>query len=625
MSEVFITTDAAPPAPAINGMTPAQDLPLAPVESSARERTPRALFDRYQLAALALILLTFVMAWVVSDRVFEQLPHLEDEMSYLFQARAIATGDWVIESPPYQRAYWQPFVVDRDGLRFGKYTPGWPLLLTPGVLMGREWVINAFWGALAVALVYRLGRSIFNADTGLIGAALTAFSPAALLLNGSLMGHSAALACGLLCLWAYWQLEKRLNAKTQRREDAKQAYWWGALAGIALGLLVANRALTAIAFAAPLVLYTIVGWARAPRTIGRTLAPLAVMSLLVVVLALLIPAYNQAAVDEPFANLYTLVWPYDRAGFGEGSGRSGHTLEKAVRHTRFDLSLTAADWFGWNLGAIDEEVVQHYRNDGDYFPRLGLSWVLIPFGLIAAFRGKAILVAGWIALGVVGVAVLFGGDGSTARDPRLGWPIVIGLLAMVMLPIALWRGERRRWTWLLIAVALGLLVLQMTYWVGSQRYSTRYYYEGFAAAALLSALPLAWLARRGRWARRMVYAGVAIVTAVGFVTYTTPRLHALNGYNFISRAQVQAIQDRREGDRPVLVIITGTTARWRSFAPLMAQTWPTLDRPIVAAWNYQGGDGELRRHLLERYADRQVIEMQAADNQAWFPTATPAP
>ena len=144
--------------------------------------------------ALLLAFFAFASAGLLSDRVFEHLPHLEDEVAYLYQARIFAGGQLTVDIPEPRRAFWQPFVVDytATGQRFGKYTPGWPALLALGVQFGQPWIINAFGAALAVALLYRLGGQLFGREAGLIAALLAAFSPAALLLNASLMAHTAA-------------------------------------------------------------------------------------------------------------------------------------------------------------------------------------------------------------------------------------------------------------------------------------------------------------------------------------------------------------------------------------------------------------------------------------------------
>src|SRR5512134_909669 len=112
-------------------------------------------FQDHHLLALLLVGFSFFMSALVSRTVFERLPHLEDEMAYLFQARTLARGQAVIESPEPRRAFWQPFVPDRAGKRFGKYSLGWPLLLAPGAAIEQPWVVNALLSGLTVALVYR--------------------------------------------------------------------------------------------------------------------------------------------------------------------------------------------------------------------------------------------------------------------------------------------------------------------------------------------------------------------------------------------------------------------------------------------------------------------------------------
>jgi hypothetical protein len=195
---------------------------------------------RYHFIVLLLIAFSMVMSALISRVVFERLPHLEDEVAYLFQAKTYAGGHLVIDSPEPRRAYWQPFVVDYapTGERFSKYTPGWPALLTIGVLFGQPWIINAFLAGLTVALTYRLGSEIFNPDVGLIATVLTAFSPMALLLNATLMGHTAALYGVTLFFYAYWRIER-----------GRHALRWGIIAGIALGLVVTTRPLTPLASA----------------------------------------------------------------------------------------------------------------------------------------------------------------------------------------------------------------------------------------------------------------------------------------------------------------------------------------------------------------------------------------
>ncbi len=570
---------------------------------------------------LALCLFAFGMSGLVSRTVFERLPHLEDELTYQFQARVLARGQIVIESPEPARPFWQPFVQDRDGVRFGKYSLGWPGLLAFGVLVGQPWVVNAFLSALTVALVYRLGREVFNPDAGLFAAALTAFSPMALLLNGTLMSHTAALCTATLFLYAYWRLGR-----------SRRPLWWGLVAGAALGLTLLIRPLAAVALAAPFVVWSLIRLAMtAGEQRSRLFRGLVVLSVVTVVLGSLIPVYNAAATGNPGQNLYLLTWPYDRLGFGEGYGRNGHTLEKGVRQTRWDLSLTAADLFGWQTGTmfgadgqIDPALRQHLRNNAVYWPNIGLSWVLLPFGLLAGLRRRWWLWGGWLAVGTVlfMLTTNLPVDTLRSRDFALLWMGAAALWWLVPFAFLLWKNvslprserEHQTWTWLLLAVALGLVGLHVAYWVGSQRYSTRYYFEALTALALLSALPLSWLARQvGRWP---VIVLLALALGYSLYAYSTPRIMALYRFNWVSPALIEAVERRRVDDRPVLVIVSGTDVRWRSYGSLMSSTGPFLDTPIVAAWdNQQEG---IRAAILARFPGRQVIEMTAAGNQSCF-------
>ncbi len=624
------------------------------------------------LSALLLAFFAFFMSAYVSQAVFARMPHLEDEVAYLFQARTYAGGHLVIETPEPRRAFWQPFVVDLDGVRFGKYTPGWSLQLALGVLMGQTWLINACFAALTVTLVYRLGREIFNPDVGVIAAALTAFAPMALLLNATLMGHTSALFAATLFLYAYWRVER-----------GKHVLRWGVVAGIALGLLVANRPITGLAVGTPLILWSAVrlgrslihalreraqnhailstdtagathvsllenaGDAEAQHTAPlqtqaipahgflATLTPLVLLSTITLVIAAIVPYNNYLATGSPTKDLYTLVWSYDRVGFGECCGRSGHTLEKGIRQAGFDLSLTSADLFGWEIGSLTQpdgtiqpDMANHLLTQstywyklGDNWVLLGISWILLPFGFLLAYRRRAIFILVWVvaAYSWLRFASAFQ-DGAQLTNPTFAWAWIGVALIWLYLPLFFWRDRTRAWTWILWCAAAGLVIIQMTYWIGSQLYSTRYYFEGLTSLALISAIPIAWLARHfGRWGRPVVYTLLAAVLAYSLYFYSTPRISVLTDFNFINRDQINAVNARRTTDKPVLVLVSGITVKWRGTGTLMTVTSPYLDSDIVVAWDYQAGKGTIRQQILDRFPDREVIEMNAQDNTWWFP------
>jgi hypothetical protein len=505
------------------------------------------------LLAILIVLAAFALAARASRAPFERLPHLEDEVAYLWQAKLFAGGNLSLPTPQPRRSYWQPFIVDHADQRFSKYPPGWPLLLAAGVLLGQPWIVNALLFALSTALTYRLGRELWHAEAGIIAALLTAISPMTILLAGSLMAHIAALWWGLLMTYALW----RLTHQPHRR--------WAIIGGLALGMLFNTRPLTAVGLFAPFVIggiaYGVRGvwplisnrqsWAYLLRIVqagpmarriiwsGFRLAwnsqqwKISLATLLLITAAaaaLLTPLHNVAATGDPFDNLYTYVWEYDRVGFGPGYGRYDHTLVAGLDNAGEDLDLWTRDLFGWG-------------------PGVGLSWVLLPVGL--------------------------------------------------------WMARRSRWAWLLIAQFGGLVIGHLAYWIGAQAYSARYYSEAVPQVALISAAGIVWLIQQ--FGRRLVYPVVAVLILVSLIAYTPPRLAELWRYNDIGGDDLTALDALRDG-RPALIIVRGEGARsWRDWGAYMALTSPYLDSDVVAAREH-GWDGELES-ILERFPDRQILEL----------------
>jgi hypothetical protein len=147
--------------------------------------------------ALFLALAAVLASFGVAEAVYERLPHVEDEMSYFWQARVYARGQIAVPSPEQPEHFFIPFVVDYHGLRFSKYPPGWPLLLALGLILKIEAWINPLLAGLGVWFTYRLGQKIFDDRTALTAGLLMTLSPFYLMVSGSLLSHNLSL---LLCL-----------------------------------------------------------------------------------------------------------------------------------------------------------------------------------------------------------------------------------------------------------------------------------------------------------------------------------------------------------------------------------------------------------------------------------------
>jgi len=318
------------------------------------------MMSRADRIGLLFSVLAVLVTYLVAVRVYESMPHIEDEIAYVWQAQAIAGGELSLPSPPHAKSFLVPFVVDHNGQRFGKYPLGWPVLLAVGEFLGVRPLVNAFFAGLGVWLTYLLGKRVFSETVGLLAAGLTLISPFFIMNSGSLLSHPFGLFLSLSFSLAW------LDAWDLERAKIRPAYWpWLATitAGMTLGILILTRPLTAVGLLLPFSLhglYLLVrsGWAVRWR--------LVVFGLVVLFFVSLHFLWQLAVTGDAGLNPYTIWWEYDRIGFGPGYGHreAGHTLQQARINTEFSLWVGWHDLFGW----------------GPY------TWIVPLIGLLAVLR-----------------------------------------------------------------------------------------------------------------------------------------------------------------------------------------------------------------------------------------------
>lgn len=316
-------------------------------------------------AAIFLTCLAVVGAFLVTDRVFERMPHIEDEIALVWQAEVIAQGDLTIPSPPHPKSFLVPFVVDFQGRRFGKYPLGWPALLSLGVRLDARYLVNPLLSGLAIWLIYCLGKKLMGETVGLLAAGLTLTSPFFLMNSGTLLSHPLGLVLSLAFVLAWLEM-------VSGRKDIP-AGLPVMTAGLAWGVLALTRPLTALGVALPFGVHGLVLLWRGGSPQRRRVLLVGVQAALFVGLHFL---WQYALTGDPLRNPYTLWWPYDRIGFGPGIGvkPGGHTISQAWTNTKFSLLVGVYDLFGWGP----------------------LAWIFIPFGLWAIRRDAR----AWLAASV---------------------------------------------------------------------------------------------------------------------------------------------------------------------------------------------------------------------------------
>ncbi|WP_374685857.1 hypothetical protein, partial [Promineifilum sp.] len=538
-----------------------------------------------RLILVGLTLVSFGLALHVALNVLEGVPHVQDSVTYLFQAQTMAGGALAAPAPPLAEAgstthFAQEFLLVRDGRWFGKYPPGYPALLALGVRAGAPWLVNPLLAVLTIPLVYVLAQLAYTKNEGrraapFLAALLLAISPFFLLMSGSLMIHAAELFWTLLFMVAWVKglarrqpandkqqasVTRGLQAAGYRKSPAggqsvassrwvapgsRPALAWSIVAGAALGMLFLTRQFTA----ATVGLSFGMGWyiltfrnnratqqplagAYPPTTNGanapslpRSPAPLLFLATLLPFL-LALPLYQAALTGDARTDPRLLYWPYDRVGFGPTVGEPENV---------FTLTVTEPPAVVWRMDS-SQPPRGHTPSRGLY--NLGRNLTAL-------------------------------------EDDLFGWP---ALLTLGFLWLALLLRRPAAGDWVLLLVALAVAGGYVAYWGAGIAYGPRYFYAALPALVILSARGISALAEVG--GRRPAVFLLLALLAYNFF-HLPGRFEAYRGYNFISAAPRAAVEAAVE--RPALVFVTASDVDWWEYGAFFSGNTPWLDGPVVYA------------------------------------------
>lgn len=298
---------------------------------------------RHANGTVALLVLgTVLLASTICQVVLGPIPHISDEVAYLFQARAFSSGHVSLPAPVHAQFFPAEWVIVHRDRWFSVFPPGWPLLLGLGVRLGAPSLVNPILGSLCVLVIYRLSSQIVGQRKALVAALLCAASPFFLFLCSSFMSHPASLLFATLCLW--------LLLRASAQDDLRLF----ALSGLCAGYGFLVRPLdAAVLWSVPAAL--LLHRHRSRRQLAGTC--LSAVGLGVGIVAYLV--YNRLLSGAWFVPLLTLTSSHNRFGFGadvglpwSGFGSPGHGPWRAALNLNFNLAVMSADLFGWPVSSL---------------------------------------------------------------------------------------------------------------------------------------------------------------------------------------------------------------------------------------------------------------------------------
>ena len=540
--------------------------------------------------ALIPCLVAFAVALHIAVDVLEGVPHVQDSVTYLFQAETMARGALTAPAPPLAAAestahFDQEFLLVRDDRWFGKYPPGWPALLAAGVRLGAPWLVNPLLAALSIALIFRLGVTLgargsrgageqggvrhasrvtpnslpASLPTALLTAVLLATSPFFLIMSGSLMAHPAELFWALLFMLA-WAKALARPLVTHHAPAAR----WAVVAGLALGALFLTRQFTAVTIGlaygatlgaahflkcvAPFRPAAIQGPEERATPFRKCIARIGLALLTALPLLLALPLYQAAVTGDARTDPRLLYWPYDRVGFGPGVGEPQNA---------FTMTPTDA--------------------------RPAITWYTDP---TQPPRGHT------PARGLYNL----GRNLEALENDLFGWP---PLTTLVFVWLAFLLRRPSALDWLLLLVILAVAGGYVAYWASGIAYGPRYFYAALPALIILTARGItAFLSIGGRF--RLLTIIIPLVL-LGYNLYHLPgRITGYQGYNFVSAAGLRTVEGVAQS--PALVFVKAE-ADWWEYGAFFSGNTPWLDGPIVYARDLDPtANARLRAHFPDRRA-----------------------
>ncbi|TMV07036.1 hypothetical protein FGK63_13060 [Ruegeria sediminis] len=302
------------------------------------------------LAAFAAVV-SAVLAWTAFDRV----PHVQDELAYLFQARTFAEGAlWSPAPPEAAQPALEFYLLDvHEGKWIGVPAPGWAFVLTVGVLIGAPWLINPLLTGASVWLAHDILRRAVSRERADLVALLMATSPWVLATGATLMTHATALVMVLLAWWCLLCA----GAGSSRR-DAVLAL----VAGLALGWVFVTRPLDGLIIGGLTGLWLL---RRLPGGFGQVLA----CALGGIASGSVFLLFNYAVTGDalltPQADYLSRYWPDTQNAFGFGANVGppakmwgaldiwiGHSPAEGLLNLFNGFASLNLELLGWTFGSL---------------------------------------------------------------------------------------------------------------------------------------------------------------------------------------------------------------------------------------------------------------------------------
>jgi hypothetical protein len=291
----------------------------------------------FDAGALVAGLIAVLVALHISG-LLQQIPHVQDSVSNLWEAKILAMGRIWVPTPHSPQFFAEEYVAMYHGHWLSIYLPGWPFLLAIGVVLHVPWLINPLLAGVNLVLIYLIGREVYGRRIALLATILVLASPFYIVLAGEYMAHTATLLYldGFAFCVFLW-----LREPSDQRWKPPEPILLAA-AGLLIGVAFITRQIDAVAWGLPFFVFVLLQRFRL-QTVRIGLWAVLGFAIPLVILGL----YSWNATGSPLHTPYSLGPIFNQYGFGPRIGPFGHTVGNGLWNTSLNLEMLSADLFGW--------------------------------------------------------------------------------------------------------------------------------------------------------------------------------------------------------------------------------------------------------------------------------------
>lgn len=408
--------------------------------------------------ALLLFIVSFIAIAVIAKNVIQHFPNSADEYAYVFQAKNFAQGKIYSDIHPngsnnqhLQSYFYLVHIGETDGRYYGRFPPGYSLLLTPAALIDTYfdvklyWVVNAAVGAATVLLLFLFTARYFSRRAAWLVALLTLLNPWFLLTSSSYFSHTVnAFFIGLALLLFFNSLQQKGSKK------GNQFIFYS---GLAFGFALITRYLDPLPFLLPLLVYYLYQLKKQQRLNVKTLT-LETGYFCAGAFCFLIPllAYNNHLTGDMLTTAYQYYNPHD-------SGTRFIFQVHTTQGDSFDFSKI------WKVGYLQRTV----PNVALLFSWFVWAWAILLLPL-AIFKSKSALVNQHRSLiiallatipAVIIIYLLYGGPPANQYGPRYFYAFYVPIAVLSGVGLSLLYSKNRYSKLLFFAISIAFVTVSI--------------------------------------------------------------------------------------------------------------------------------------------------------------------